>query len=102
MMKTTPLTKNTLSFGLALALACGLNAVLVIAKEKSSAVMATMQRATGHHWISHALIVLLFFVMAGWGFSRIKLGGVDRLIALIIGGLLFGVVVICGFYLFAG
>ena len=43
------LTKHTVSFGLALAVASVANALLTVVKEKNPAVLAAMKRWTGHH-----------------------------------------------------
>src|SRR5208283_4078581 len=69
-MENTPIPKYTVSFGLSLALACVINALLVVAKEKIPSLMAGMQKLTGHHWVSHSAIVLLLFALFGWLFAR--------------------------------
>lgn len=101
------MSKYTISFGLSLALASGVNAVLVVAKEKNPAVMAGLQRMTGHHWISHAVIVLGLFVGLGFIFAKSKgvLGGfasVNRLIGVVVTGVVIGGGIIVGFYLMGG
>jgi len=53
------------AFGYALAVAVLFNAVLVIAKETNPSIMALMNGLTGHHWISHGLMVLLTFGSMG-------------------------------------
>ena len=55
-MEPAGLSKHTVSFGLALAIASVVNGVLVIAKEKSPAVQAAMQKLTGSHWVTHVVI----------------------------------------------
>jgi len=71
-MNTEPagLSKYTVSFGVALALASVVNGLLVIAKEKSPAVQAAMQKLTGSHWVTHVVIVLAVFALFGWLFAR--------------------------------
>lgn len=53
------------AFGYSLALTSVLSVILVIVKEKSEAVMAVMKAMTGHHWITHGLIVLALFTVIG-------------------------------------
>lgn len=53
------------AFGGALILVSLLNAVLVIVKEEMPVVKAAMKAATGHHWLSHGLVVLLAFGLLG-------------------------------------
>lgn len=101
------LSKNTVSFGLSFAIASVVNALLVVAKEKSSAVQDWMQKATGHHWITHVIIIIALFFLFGWLFARANRGdGVNLsaggLIKIIVAGVLTGYFIIAGFYLIAG
>ena len=105
-MENTTVSKHTISFGLSLALCAVLNALLVIAKERSKAVTDWMQHLTGHHWITHVAIVLVFFVAFGWGFARLNGGqgpkmSVPRLTNLVVSGVIAGVIIILGFYVIA-
>jgi hypothetical protein len=103
-METASVSKYTISFGLSAALASVVNALLVVAKEKSQAVQAGMQRLTGHHWVTHSAIVLLAFAFFGWLFARanggqgLKMTG-NRLIGMLVAGVVAGELVIVGFYL---
>jgi hypothetical protein len=105
-MENNTVSKYTISFGLSLALSSVVNALLVIAKEKSTAVQAEMQRITGSHWITHVAIVLIFFVSFGWLFASTKSGQgieipINRLIKTIIVGVFTAGLIIVGFYLIA-
>lgn len=100
------LSKYTVSFGLSLALASVVNALLVVVKEKSPAVQAAMQRLTGHHWVTHSSIVVLLFVVGGVLFARPNGGrgwqlSAHRLIQIVALGVAAGWLIITGFYLFA-
>jgi hypothetical protein len=103
-MENTAVSKYTVSFGLSLALASVANALLVVAKEKIPAVMTGMQRLTGHHWISHSVIVLGLFAMLGWLFAHARNGQGPKLtvncfIGWLVSGVATGALVILGFYL---
>lgn len=105
-MENNRVSKYTISFGLALALSSVINALLVIAKEKSTAVQAEMQRLTGSHWITHVAIVLILFISFGFLSATIKNGQgitmpVNRLVKTIIAGVFAAGLIIVGFYLFA-
>jgi hypothetical protein len=105
-MENHTVSKYTISFGLSLALSSVINALLVIAKEKSTTVQAGMQRITGSHWITHVAIVLILFVSFGFLFASIKSGQgltmpVNRLIKTIIAGVFTAGLIIVGFYLIA-
>ncbi|EDY16591.1 conserved hypothetical protein [Chthoniobacter flavus Ellin428] len=104
-MENTTLSKRTVSFGLALAAACVINAIIVVVKEKSDAVMGAMKKVLGHHWTTHsALIVVLFLVLGGLlGMAR---GGrgiaitTSRFITTLVSAIGAAALIIIGFYLF--
>jgi hypothetical protein len=103
-MENSRLSKHTVSFGLALALASVVNGLLVIAKEKIPAVLAGMQILTGHHWVTHSVIILGLFLLGGWLFAQPNAGqGVkltsNRLIGTLVAGVGAGALLILGFYL---
>jgi hypothetical protein len=103
-MENTSVSKYTISFGLSLALASVINALLVVAKEKSPAVMAGLQKLTGHHWVSHSVIILVLFAVFGWSFARANGGQgiqitVNNLIRTLVSGVVIGGLVIMAFYL---
>jgi hypothetical protein len=101
------LSKYTISFGLSLALASVLNALLVVAKEKIPSVTAGLQSLTGHHWVSHGAIILVLFAAFGWIFAQPNAGqGIritaSRLTGLVVLGVVIGGLIISVFYLTAG
>jgi hypothetical protein len=105
-MENNPVSKHTVSFGLALALSSVINALLVIAKEKSPTIRAGMQTITGSHWITHVAIVLILFVSFGWLLASAKSGHgvtmpVNRLIKTIVASVAAAALIIVGFYLIA-
>jgi hypothetical protein len=105
-MENNSLSKNTVSFGLALALCSVINALLVVVKEKSPAVAAAMQKITGHHWVTHSAFVVLLFVLCGWLFSLLNGGrgpqfAAGRVLGIVTAGVLAGGLIIIGFYLVA-
>ncbi len=101
------LPKYTISFGVSLAISSVLNALLMVAKEKSHAVQGWMQKMTGHHWVTHCLIVLALFLFFGLLFAKANRGeglkmAADNLIKIIVAGVVAGYLIIAGFYLVAG
>jgi hypothetical protein len=103
-MENSALAKYTVSYGLALALASVVNGLLVVAKESSPAVQAGMQKLTGHHWVTHSALVLGLFFLVGWLFARARGGQglrltTDRLLAILVSGVVLGGLIIVGFYL---
>lgn len=101
----TSTNKSTVSFGLSLALCSVLNGFLVIAKEKSKAVADTMQKLTGHHWLTHVLVIFVAFIFFGLLFAGMNSGEskmpLRRLANIVIGGVVAGVLIVLGFYLIA-
>lgn len=105
-MENNPVSKYTTSFGLSLALCSLINALLVVVKEKSPAVQAGLKRLTGHHWVTHAAIVMILFVVFGFWFARLNRGRgltlpVPRLLQTILAGVFAAGLIIVGFYLLA-
>jgi hypothetical protein len=100
-MQNNALSKHTTSFGLSLAVCSLVNSLLVIAKEKSPAVQSAMQKIAGHHWVTHAAIILILFVILGFLFANIAIS-VDRLIKTIVAGVFLSGFIIVGFYLIDG
>jgi len=104
-MDNPPLSKRSVAFGLAASIACLVNAVIVVVKEKSEAVMAGMKKMTGHHWTTHSLLVLVLFLGLGFLLGAIKGGrGVrltaNRLIGILVASAAVAALGIIGFYLF--
>ncbi len=105
-MQDQPLSKYTVPFGWSLAICAVLNSFLVVAKEKSKSVNSWMQRMTGHHWITHVVIILILFVAFGFAFAQMNRPGAtkttaDRLANIVLAGVVAGVLIIAGFYLIA-
>jgi hypothetical protein len=103
-MENAALSKHTVSFGLALAGASVANGLLVVAKEKSPAVLSGMQKISGHHWVTHSAIILGIFFLGGWLLAKANGGQgiqmtVSRLIFTLVSGVAAGAVIIWGFYL---
>ena len=74
-------------------------------RKGSSRRHARMQRLTGHHWITHSVIVLGIFGVFGWLFAQANgrrgiTMTVNRLISMFVGGALMGILGILAFYLF--
>ena len=103
-MENTNASKYINSFGLSLAFASVVNGLLVIAKEKIPAVMSGMKAATGHHWITHSVVIVGLFVVCGWlltlsnGGQGVKMSS-SRLVGTLISGVVAGGLIIAGFYL---
>lgn len=99
-------SKYTVSFGWSLALCSVFNALLVVMKEKSRTVANWMQRITGHHWVTHVLLVMVLFFSVGLLLARTNNGkdrvmGASQLRKLVTVGVLAGVAIILSFYLIA-
>ena len=66
--------------------------------------MAGTQKLTGHHWVSHSIIVLGLFAFFGWLFAQANRGQgikitVKQLIGTLVAGAVVGGLIILGFYL---
>lgn len=105
-MENIAVSKYTISFGLSLAFSSVINALLVVVKEKSHTITAAMQKITGHQWVTHVAIILILFALFGWLLARVNLGqglklAANRLIGIVVAGIIAGGLIITGFYLIA-
>jgi hypothetical protein len=99
------LSNATVSFGISLAITSVASALLVIAKERTPAIMLSMKSATGHHWATHSLFAILLFLALGLGLMRVRGGHGLRMTAAglmktVVCGIATGSAIIAGFYLF--
>ena len=107
-METNNIGKYTASFGISLAIASVLSALLVVVKEMSEhTVLAFMKNITVHHWVTHGLFILIVFVLIGWILARTKGGqgvkmAVDRFVGIIVSAVVVSGLIIAGFYLLWG
>jgi len=65
MKNNNTLDKTTLGFGLSAAIMSILNTLLVIFKELAPPLKKAMADAMGHHWTTHGVVVLGFFLVLG-------------------------------------
>ena len=99
------LSKYTVSFGASLAITSILSALLVVLKElNENSVMVWMKGLTGHHWITHGVLMVIAFFAIGWGLAKMNNGEglkmtASRLVCVITGGVVIGGLIIAGFYL---
>lgn len=104
-MNTRQDGKTIAAFGYSLAVVSVLSAMLVILKEKNEAVMALMKAATGHHWITHGLVVLIAFVVLGLVFAKAAqdhsdASGLNRVAAAILVSTIVSGLILAAFNLF--
>ncbi|HEY3901207.1 MAG TPA: hypothetical protein VGM54_21535 [Chthoniobacter sp.] len=104
-MENNTISKRSIGFGLALAIASIINAIIVVVKERNDAIMNGMKKITGHHWTTHSLIVLVLFFALGGVLTLAKGGrGFDmsagRLVGIVTSSVAAAGLIIVGFYLF--
>ncbi len=100
-MVSRSIGKYTKGFTLSLIIVSLFNALLVIAKELDEALKEWMGIATGHHWTTHGVAVIILFIVLGLVFSARDTGKrltartalASILVVTIISGL-----IIAGFY----
>jgi hypothetical protein len=104
-MESRQLGKNTVAYGLAVAVASLFSAGLVVVKETSeTVVLPWMAALTGHHWISHGLFNLIVFLAVGLVLGKAGGGqGLDmrpaKLVCVLVAAVVIGSLIISGFYL---
>jgi hypothetical protein len=89
-------------FGKAYAVAVIFNALLLMVKESSPAVLDFM-KALGHHWVTHGAFVLIVFVGMGMYFSSTgkEMDG-GKLGKLVGGSTILGGLLIMGWFIVVG
>ncbi len=102
-MQNSGISKYTISFGLSLAIASVADGLLVIAKETNPDLLAAMKKLTGHHWVTHSIIILGIFFLFGWLFAQSR-GGIgikmsaNRLIGTLVAGVAAGSLILLGLF----
>ena len=96
--------KYARGFGISLIIMMLFNAVLTVMKESYAPLIKGMAAISGHHWITHGIIVVVLFFILGFvfsgAFSKETSGPSARGITIwTIVGSLVGVILIGGFYL---
>ena len=95
------LDKLSVGFGISFLIASIFNGLLLIAKESYAPLKNWMKSLSGHHWITHGIIVIVLFVVLGYIFS---INGMNRKInadktsGLVIAGTVLGGLMIVGFF----
>ena len=97
----TKLSVAATAFGLSAAVSILFNTGLACVKDAYPPVFRFMMSLTGHHWITHAAIVLLVFGVCAGIFSRRTMEA-SKLIKTIVAGVVLSGLVIVAFYLIAG
>ncbi|MBI3898911.1 MAG: hypothetical protein HY308_11525 [Gammaproteobacteria bacterium] len=92
------------AFGWSLVIVSVLSSLLVIFKETNVAIKALMQTATGHHWVTHSIIVLMLFIVLGWLLSKAGAtsagnGGLNALAVIIMVATIISGLMLAGFFL---
>ncbi len=103
-METQTQVRRAWAFGWSVVIVSVLSSLLVVLKETSEATMALMKAASGHHWITHSIIVLVLFVVIGLalGFVDTKHGGngaLNGIAIAIVASTVIGGLILAGFNL---
>ncbi len=98
-MDNNLLNKSTIGYCLSFAITTIFSGLLVIIKESFEPLKQWMTVLTGHHWVTHGVLTLILFFVAGYIISKMELQSNFSAIKLyqiviwstIIGSLLVGV-----------
>lgn len=102
MKSATKMNKYALGFGLSLVVTNLLNAVILVVKEVSAPVMNAMKVALGHHWTTHAVLLIFLFIILGAVFSTYEVAAKwdsRKMMYYIIGSVVISVAIITVFFL---
>ncbi len=87
-------------YGLSYAITSLLSALLVVLKESNQAVHDLLVAITGHHWITHGLLVVILFVVLGAVLARRDTGmGGTALITTVVGATIVSGLIIAGYFI---
>ncbi len=95
------LDKLSVGFGVSFFVASIFNALLIVTKEKFAPLKDWMKSFSGHHWMTHGILVIVLFVVLGYILSKAGLEkkmDADRILGLVIAGTVLGGLIIVGFY----
>jgi len=102
-MNDTGIDNYNRAFALSFAISSLLSALLVVLKEQNAdTLLAWMKAATGHHWITHGILVVAVFVLLGWLLAQTTLGTRltgSGLSAVISGSLVVSGLIIAGYFI---
>ena len=96
--------RNTAAaFGVSFVIVNVLSAVLVVVKERNTLIHDWMAALTGHHWITHAVLVIAAYAVVGSALAYVrewKVAGCSLSFAVVASTLVSGTIV-AGFFAFA-
>ncbi len=97
---TDTVSARASGFGVSYAITSILNALLVIWKESSEAVHDALAAVTGHHWVTHGLLVVIVFLVLGFVLSRrgISMSG-NALVITIVGATVVSGLIVAGYFI---
>lgn len=103
-MANNSISKYKFGFGLSFVITSFFSALLVVGKETNESLKSFMKEFTGHHWITHGILILVLFVALGFLLSNNKLEeflkfDTKKMLITIIGGTIISGIIIVGFYL---
>jgi hypothetical protein len=95
------LDKLSVGFGISFLIASIFNGLLIIAKESYAPLKNWMKSLSGHHWITHGIIVIVLFIILGYIFSKTEMDkkiDANNTSGLVIVGTVLGGLIIVGFF----
>lgn len=102
-MGNVSVNNTSAAFGLSFIVVNMLSAVLVVAKESYAPILAWMKMLTGHHWITHAALVVVAYLVLGIVLAHTRewnMAGRSLSAAVLVSTIVSGLIV-AGFFLYA-
>jgi len=93
--------KFSVGFGISFLVTSIFNGLLIVAKESYAPLKSLMKSLSGHHWITHGIIVIALFIVLGYIFSKTDMDkkiDADKISGMVISGTVLGGLIIAGFF----
>lgn len=93
--------KLSVGFGISFLVTSIFNGLLIVAKESYAPMKSWMKSLSGHHWITHGIIVIALFIVLGYIFSKTDMDkkiDADTTSGLVISGTVLGGLIIVVFF----
>jgi hypothetical protein len=95
------LDKLSVGFGISFLVASIFNGLLIVVKENYAPLKGWMASLSGHHWTTHGIFIIVFFILLGYILSKTDLArkiDANKTSGMVMAGTALGGLIIIGFF----